>query len=77
MTILYLQRVHLALLAPPQVMEVSRSLNALLVLLVHFLPRLAHLHARIVLLALHLWPAQHRVQLVQPASILQEQVVHA
>ena len=77
MTILYLQRVHLALLAPPQVVQVFRSLSALLVLLVHFLPRLAHLHARIVLLALHRWPAQHRVPPVQLASILQEQVEHA
>ena len=77
MTILYRRRVHRALLALPLLVEAPRSKIALPVLLVNFQPRLAHLNAQTVLLALHHRPAHHRVQLVQLASIQQDLVMHA
>ena len=74
MTILYRRRVDCALLALPLLVEEPRALP---VLQVHFQPRLAHLYAQTVLLALHHRTAHHRVQLVQLASIQQDLVVHA
>ena len=76
MTILYQRRVDCALLALPLLVEVLRSKIAFPVLQVHFQLQLAHLYAQTVLLALPLWPVQHRVQPVWPASIPQR-VVHA
>ena len=77
MILLYRRRVHPALLALPLIVEVPRAKIAIPVLLVNFQPRLAHLNAQTVLLALHHRPAQHRVQLVQLASIPRDLVVHA